>query len=289
MLNTISCTASLPPEKLDQIRNEVNLFLEKCRASKHQLQSIAGRLNFASQVVRGGRTFLRRILDSTVRLKCPFHKVKFQGALRQDLLRWQQYLVQFNGTSHFIDVCEYTPIVTDSCNLSGGAFCEGDFVYVNWEKDYPSMKDMHINYKEAAMAALSVIKWGPSFRNKTIILYTDNTTAACVINKCSAKNKTLMLLLREMFWVSAIYNFVVKARFLAGRFNVVADCISRLHEPGRLLHLESHINEWYLCHKGKDAVFQTVSFCNHMSLGALLCILNQVLQWRKQNNAWIET
>ena len=92
-----------------------------------------------------------------------------------------------------------------------------------------------------------------------------------------------------MFWVSAIYNFVVKARFLAGRFNVVADCISRLHEPGRLLQLESHINEWYLCHKGTDAVFQTVSFCNHMSLGALLCILNQVLQWRKQNNAWIET
>ena len=36
LLNTISCTASLPPEKLDQIRNEVNLFLEKCRASKHQ-------------------------------------------------------------------------------------------------------------------------------------------------------------------------------------------------------------------------------------------------------------
>ena len=58
LLNTISCTASLPAEKLDQIRNEVNLFLEKRRASKHQLQSIAGRLNFASQVVRGGHTFL---------------------------------------------------------------------------------------------------------------------------------------------------------------------------------------------------------------------------------------
>ena len=68
-----------------------------------------------------------------------------QGALRQDLLSWQHYLVQFNGTSHFIDVCEYTPIVTDSCNLSGSAFCEGYFVYVNWETDYPSMRDMHIN------------------------------------------------------------------------------------------------------------------------------------------------
>ena len=98
-----------------------------------------------------------------------------------------------------------------------------------------------------------------------------------------------MLLLGEMFWVSAIHNFVVKARFLAGRFNVVADCISRLHEPGRLLQLESHINECYLCHKGADAVFQTVSSCNHMFLNALLCILNQVRRWRKQNNAWIAT
>ena len=111
LLNTISCTASLPPEKLDQIRNEVNLFLEKCRASKHQLQSIAGRLNFASQVVHGGRTFLRRILDSIVRLKRPFHKVKIQGALRQDLLWWQQYLVQFNSFHRCMRVY---PIVTDS-------------------------------------------------------------------------------------------------------------------------------------------------------------------------------
>ena len=53
----------------------------------------------------------------------------------------------------------YASIPHSNRFLSGGAFCEHDFVYVNWEKDYPSMKNMHINYKKAAMAALSIIKW----------------------------------------------------------------------------------------------------------------------------------
>lgn len=45
--------------------------------------------------------------------------------------------------------------------------------------------------------------------------------------------------LRELFWLSAIYNFRLQAVQYPGHANLVADGVSRLHEPNgfqRLLY-----------------------------------------------------
>ena len=39
-----------------------------------------------------------------------------------------------------------------------------------------------------------------------------------------------MALLRELFWLSAIFNFHLTARHIAGSDNILSDFISRLHE-----------------------------------------------------------
>ena len=123
-------------------------------------------------------------------------------------------------------------------------FCYGDIFYTNWKQDYPEISDLHINYKEATIAALSVLHWGHLFSNQTIVIYTDNTCKAAIINKCSCRNVSVMHLLRSMFWLSAKYNFVVKAKYIPGSTNVVADAISRLQEDGRLLQVESLVNSF---------------------------------------------
>jgi hypothetical protein len=38
----------------------------------------------------------------------------------------------------------------------------------------------------------------------------------------SSRNKMLMTRLRELFWLSAIHNFDIKAKFISGRDNVMA-------------------------------------------------------------------
>ena len=58
---SISMYLRLPKDKLLSLREELALFLHRKRASKHQLQSLAGKLNWAAAVVYGGRVFLRRI------------------------------------------------------------------------------------------------------------------------------------------------------------------------------------------------------------------------------------
>ena len=77
---------------------------------------------------------------------------------------------------------------------------------------------------------LSVIRWGHLWTNKSVVVFTDNMTTKCIINKGSSRNKILMTRLRELFWLSAIHNFDIKAKFISGRNNVIADSASRLHE-----------------------------------------------------------
>ena len=56
-IDSIAMCLRLPDEKLIQVRHELSLFLNRKRASKRQLQSLAGKLNFCASVVHGGRVF----------------------------------------------------------------------------------------------------------------------------------------------------------------------------------------------------------------------------------------
>ena len=47
--------------------------------------------------------------------------------------------------------------------------------------------------------------------------------------------------LRELFWLSAMYNFHITAIYLEGFRNTTADAISRLHERGHLLAFYSFL------------------------------------------------
>ena len=71
----------LPDDKLIKVRQELSLFLNHNRASKKQLQSLAGKLNFCASVVYGGRVFSRRITDTINSLKEGRHKIKLSTSI----------------------------------------------------------------------------------------------------------------------------------------------------------------------------------------------------------------
>ena len=58
------CVLSLGADKLKLLHDKLKAFKHRQRATKVQLQSLAGSMNWACQVVRGGHFFLRHILDS---------------------------------------------------------------------------------------------------------------------------------------------------------------------------------------------------------------------------------
>lgn len=280
-INTVNCELSLPVEKLSLIRTCVKEFMSRKRATKQQLMSLAGRLSFAARVVRGGRIFLRRLFNAIAAIKKRHQKLLLEGDVRGDIEWWHKFLVQFNGTAAFIDDIPISPVLTDACLVAGGAFYNGDFLYTVWKADYPEIADACINYLEAMMAVLSILKWGHLFKNKKVVIYIDNQCACIILNKGSCKCEVLMQCIRQMFWYAVMQNFVVKAVYMPGNLQTIPDAISRIHEKDGFLRVQTIMNNWFTCHCYMLHAFDNFNMLNHMSMWSLCYILQQVMTWRR--------
>ncbi|CAC5393969.1 unnamed protein product [Mytilus coruscus] len=159
-------------------------FKQRQRVSKKQLQSLAGKLNWASAVVHGGRVFLRRIINSFTCLRQDWHKIRVQGELLADITWWQDFIASFNGKSLILDKIPVTSVITDACRSGGGGFHDLDWFYVNWEQDFPGCSSFHINELEAFSVILAAKRWSSSWENKRVIVLCDNMATVACINKC---------------------------------------------------------------------------------------------------------
>ena len=233
--DTNRLTLSLPAQKLSDLKDIVTGFLLCKRATKRQLQQLAGRLNWACKVVYGGRTFLRRVLDLMNTLSSSASKCRLTLDFHRDMTWWHEFLDIFNGQCDFHDFRPITDLQTDACSQAVGAFFQGDWFYSNLVVDHPSLSHLHINFKEALCIVFSAMRWASSWKNKTIHVYCDNTAAVAMLNKGTTRDPIMMVYLRQLFWLSATFNFRLKVFHVPGADNVVADHISRLHDRNHLL------------------------------------------------------
>ena len=95
----------------------------------------------------------------------------------------------------------------------------------------PAIQDSHINVKELAAVVLAAQRWGTLWANKHVVVLSDNSTTVARINRGSSLSVLLIKYLRHIFWLSAVFNFCLKAVHVLGEDNVLADRIYRLHEP----------------------------------------------------------
>ncbi|CAG2234983.1 unnamed protein product [Mytilus edulis] len=206
----------LPSDKLAVLKAELLAFTKRSHASKKQLQSLAGKLNWASAVIRGGRVFLRRIINCIMRIKRDWHKARLKGDIAQDILWWNNFISSFNGKSLILDQYPVTSVATDACRSGAGGFFDNDWFYVNWQCDFPFAENLHINELEALSVVFAARRWAKAWQNKRVLIFCDNVTTVSCLNKCSSRNATLMSYLRELFWLSASNNFHIKAVHIAG-------------------------------------------------------------------------
>lgn len=135
-----------------------------------------------------------------------------------------------------------TSLQTDACSIAVGASYDSDWFYSNFLVDNPSLSCLHINYKEAICVILAACRWACHWQNKSVHVYCDSTAAVGMLNKGSTRSPLMMDYLRVLFWLSATFNFRLKAYHIPGHNNVVADHVSRLHEPPHLLAFYNHLS-----------------------------------------------
>lgn len=262
-IDTANSMLSLDNKKVERLRQLLLDFSAKSRATKRQLQSLAGALNFATQVIRGGRFFLRRILNSIAHIKGQRHKTRLSESFYADLNWWLSFLSVFNGTVYYhSDSVEHVHV--DSCNVAAGAFWKSRWKYLVFDIDWPAAASLHINYKEIIAVIHSVGQWAHFWCGKRIIVHTDSAVTKSAINRGYSRDNYVNALLRKMAFLCAKNNITLKAIHVPGIINVIPDTISRLHEKGKIALLCRLLKQW---HSGEIPVSK---LCDHMSTRAYL-------------------
>ena len=137
-------------------------------------------------------------------------------------------------------------LFTDSSLEGWGAHMEEHMASGYWS---PAWKTQHIYVLEMQAVWLALQAFADYIKGNSILLSTDNTTVAAYLNRQGGTHSQSLcnMAVEIMLWC-AKNRVHIKARYLPGRLNALADCLSR---KGNVVQ-----TEWSLNQRVADLVFQ---------------------------------
>ena len=259
-------TLSLPTDKLEKLHSELEFFKGRGRATKKQLQRLCGIIAHCSKVIRGGRTFSRRLIDLLSNLGENNPRIRLTSEFQKDIQWWISFAAIFNGKEKIISPnFGDGPIVhTDSC-LKGYGLLSG----VDWQAGYFNTKSTpqnlnkcchehehwsnldvtpgaHISFLELIPILQALLRYREKWSDQHVLCMTDNTQVVSAINKGTNINVNTMSILRQIFWICVTYNIYLCARHIPGVENVIPDMLSHVFESDTL----DVINDYSICCSG---------------------------------------
>lgn len=125
LLDSEAMELRITEERLQEIRQLLPEWLLLKSATRRQLQSLVGKLQFVSKCVRPSRVFTARIIAKLRGLKHNNHKVRLTSEFRKDIKWWLSFVSVYNGVS-MIKTSEWSSVdvvfSSDAC-LTGLEQC----------------------------------------------------------------------------------------------------------------------------------------------------------------------
>ena len=235
-------TMEIPPNKVKEILQELDTWLYRSTASRREVESIIGKLQFASKCVRIGRIFISRLINWLRGLeRTSRHRIPLEA--HKDLTWWRRFLPQYNGISMIWLLNHPEPdtlIATDACPEGYGG------VYGNqyFRGRFPQhMKTLNIAILELKAVLVAIKLWGASLAGKYFWINVDNQAVATILNTGASREIMLQDTLREIALIAAQHQFVIRAKHIAGVDNRVPDWLSRWHQGDARKQFREHAKE----------------------------------------------
>ena len=228
-LDMVEGTVRLPEEKLHRLQAHITVWAEKKSCTKRELLSLIGQLQHACCAVRSGRSFLRRMITLSTKLKELDHYVRLNKEFRSDLHWWATFLPSWNGKSMFTVAVSSPWVATITSDASGTWGCGAFTETRQWfQSRWPTSWDkVHITSKELLPLVVSAAVWGSQWRGNTIRARCDNAAVVAIIRSGYSKDPLAMQLIRNLFFITAHYNLLIVTVHVPGVENVAADALSR--------------------------------------------------------------
>lgn len=222
----------LPEEKINKLSALLLIIIRKKKVCLKEMQSLLGLLAFASRIMPIGKVFSRKLYVSISGLKSPFSHVRITHDMREDLLVWLQFLTHFNGKSvwqeEFILDKDFF-LFTDAAGSCGfAAIWQAHWCADHWNPKWQQkglLKNIVLLELFPIIVALKI--WGHYFKNKRILIRTDNKGVMYAINCLTSKSPPVIVLLCYLIFKCLHLNIWLKAIHVSGKDNDLADSLSR--------------------------------------------------------------
>ena len=229
LLDTVAFEIRLPQDKLVRLQALIRSWRTKKSCTKRELLSLIGHLQHACRVVPPGRSFLRRMIELSTKVKELHHHIRLNVGFCSDLQWWDLFLAEWNGMRMMACKSVTNPDATVISDASGhwgcGAFCStGNWFHFQWPDIWNAV---HITVKELLPVVVACIVWGKEWNGMTIKIKCDNAAVVAIINSGRSKEHRALHLMRCLFFFLAQYNMFILAEHIPGKDNVAAYSLSR--------------------------------------------------------------
>ena len=238
-LDTVAMEARLSEERLAELRRLCVGWQSTTHASAQELQSLAGKLNFACSVIGPGRIFMHHIfthishiLDlSTARR----FKVLLPRTVLEDIAWWVEFLPQWNGKSLLYDLAwENAPDIhlsTDACEYGYGGYFQGQWFAGRWPPHILALAARNTKLSMPFLELLALVvaagTFGHLWARKKITFHCDCQPAVDAVRGQGSRRPQQMHLIRTLARIAIANNFDYNAIHIPGLTNVIADELSR--------------------------------------------------------------
>lgn len=232
----------VPQEKVDKICKAIDSLIENRQRTRSEIASVKGKLNWAAQVIRASKVFLRG-LDITIAKNNRNWKQKGVPLPKnniEDLQFWKRVLNSTRNQMTFEfylrdpqkgDIHVWTDAATDKGTGIGGYTSTGYYFQVDWKDILQCKKWPKAGSTGPELLAVVTIATflAHQFKDKSIIFHCDNEGVIPMIvsEKCDWRNNSHLRLIR--YFVSTAFDFRYKywAKHIPGTSNIEADKLSR--------------------------------------------------------------
>jgi hypothetical protein len=217
--------------RLDAVKRELLLWVERLTGSKRQVLSLLGKLVFLSRIIRPGRIFMRRLITMSTRATKLHHQVKLTKGARDDITWWLDCVREWNQRSFFYDDYWLSSIDLELYTDASGKGIGGVFGW-HWFMAQLTVEQstMSIAWRELYAVLVACVTWGKALTTHRLLVHCDNASVVAIVNSGSSRCPKVMNLVRDLFHVAVYHNFDIRLIHVPGVDNTAADLLSRLEE-----------------------------------------------------------
>lgn len=238
-LDTVTMTGSLSDEKLTYLHALLRDWEGRESATIKEVQSLEGALQWCTQVVRPGRSFLGRIRDWRKLMRDkgegPHH---ITDEVRKDIRWWIRFAAKWNGVSLLYDVewseAKKLRLYTDACESGYGAAFGDRWIAGKWNEVQlsrarnprePGSRSMP--FLELLALVIAAATWGRTWTGKRIMFITDCSAVMYAVKDRRSAIARMMGPIRHLCELAAIHQFDFDCEWEPGLTNTIADALSR--------------------------------------------------------------